>query len=266
MAILTGRAGDKLLKLSLLIFSGVFLLSFQILDHALKRTLRFIFALLALVGKINFFLAGTIVVGIFLMAFALAARLALASNKNYLVPPERLSFLNLADIASENLFGMTKSILGHDAPIYFPVVGGLFLFIFISNLFGLLPGFAPPTQNINTNLACGAFVFLYYNYQGFKATGWKYLLHFFGPVWYMAWLLLPIEIISHVVRPFTLALRLKGNMVGDHTVLSVFTNLVPYVVPVPFYFLGLLVCFIQSFIFVMLTMVYISLAKESDHH
>ncbi|MGZ3692807.1 MAG: F0F1 ATP synthase subunit A [Bdellovibrionota bacterium] len=217
-------------------------------------------------NQLEVHIAGTIVVGVFLMAFALAARLALAGNKNYLVPPERLTFLNLADIASENLYAMTKSILGHDAPIYFPVVGGLFLYIFISNLFGLLPGFSPPTQNINTNLACGAFVFLFYNYQGFKAAGWKYLLHFFGPVWYMAWLLLPIEIISHVVRPFTLALRLKGNMVGDHTVLSVFTNLVPYVVPVPFYFLGLLVCFIQSFIFVMLTMVYISLAKESDHH
>lgn len=210
--------------------------------------------------------AATIVVGLILMAFAVAARLALAGNKGYLVPPERLTFLNLADIAAENLYGVTKSILGKEAPIYFPVVGGLFLYIFISNLFGLLPGFSPPTDNINTNLACGIFVFLFYNYQGFKATGWKYLLHFFGPVWYMAWLLLPIEIISHVVRPFTLALRLKGNMVGDHTVLATFTNIAPYVVPVPFYFLGLLVCFIQSFIFVMLTMVYISLAKESDHH
>lgn len=224
------------------------------------------FQYIPVLNQLETHIAGTIVVGVILMVFAVAARLALAARKDYLVPAEKLTFLNFADIVSENLYSTTKSILGHDAPTYFPVVGGLFLYVLISNLFGLLPGFAPPTDNINTNLACGLFVFIFYNYQGFKAAGWKYILHFFGPVWYLAWLLLPVEIIAHVVRPFTLALRLRGNMVGDHTVLSVFTHLVPYVVPVPFYFLGLLVCFIQAFIFVMLTMVYISLAKESDHH
>lgn len=211
--------------------------------------------------------AGAIFIGIILMIFALAARLALAANKNYLVPPGRMSFLNFADIVSENLYKMTESVLGKDAPIYFPVVGGLFLYILLSNLIGLLPGVEPPSANINTNLACGVFVFLYYNFQGLKHGGLHYLKHFLGPVWYLAWLLLPIEIISHAVRPFTLALRLKGNMVGDHTVLSVFTGLAPggFVLPVPFYFLGLMVCVIQAYIFVMLTMVYVSLAKESDH-
>lgn len=210
--------------------------------------------------------AATIVVCGILVLFSLAARLSLARHKDYLVPPDRLSFLNFADIVSESLYGMTKSILGHDAPIYFPIMGGLFLYVLLSNLIGMFPGMEPPTANINTNLAVGVFVFLYYNYQGFKAAGISYLKHFFGPVWYLAWLLLPIEIISHFVRPFTLALRLKGNMVGDHSVIAAFTHLVPYGVPVPFYFLGLLVCFIQAFIFVMLTMVYVALAKETDHH
>lgn len=209
--------------------------------------------------------ASLIIAGV-LMVFAVAARFALARQSNYLVPPQKLNFLNFSDIVSENLYKLTHNILGHDAPIYFPVIGALFLFVFVSNLFGLLPGFSPPTDNVNTTLAVGAFVFLYYNYRGFKASGLSYLKHFLGPVWYMAWLLLPIEIISHTVRPFTLALRLKGNMSGDHTVLSVFTHMAPYVVPVPVYFLGLLVCFLQAFIFVMLTMVYISMAKESDHH
>src|SRR4051812_3930014 len=188
-------------------------------------------------------IAGAIVVALILAVFAVAARLALASQPNYLVPPEKLSFLNLADIISENLYKMTESVLGHDAPTYFPVMGGLFLYILLSNLIGLLPGMEPPSANINTNLACGIFVFLYYNYQGLKHGGLHYLKHFFGPVWYLAWLLLPIEIISHTVRPFTLALRLKGNMVGDHTVLSVFTGLAPggLILPVPFYFLGLMV-------------------------
>ena len=217
-------------------------------------------------GQLPPHVAGAIFVSGILVFFSLSARLALARHKDYLVPPDRLSFLHFADIVSESLYKFTESVLGHDAAEYFPVMGALFLYILVSNLIGLFPGFEPPTNNINTNLACGIFVFLYYNFHGFKASGFSYLKHFFGPVWYLSWLLLPIEIISHVVRPFTLSLRLYGNMVGDHTVLSVFTGLVPYVLPVPFYFLGLMVCAIQAFIFVLLTMVYVTLAKESDHH
>lgn len=211
-------------------------------------------------------IAAAIVVSVILCLFAVAARAALAANKNYLVPASRLSFLNFSDLVSENLYKLSQMVMGNHAHTYFPIVGTLFLFIFINNLLGLIPGLAPATDNVNTTLACGIFVFIYYNYQGFRASGLSYLKHFLGPVWYMAWLLLPIELISHFVRPFTLALRLKGNMAGDHTVLSVFTNMAPYVVPVPVYFLGLLVCFLQAFIFVMLTMVYISMAKETDHH
>jgi F-type H+-transporting ATPase subunit a len=210
--------------------------------------------------------ATALFVTVLLAIFAFAARLAIAGNKNYLVPPSRLSFLNFCDVVSENLYKLTQMVMGKHAHEYFAIVGSLFLFIFINNLLGLIPGVAPATDNVNTTLAAGAFVFLYYNYQGFRASGLSYLKHFLGPVWYMAWLLLPIELISHFVRPFTLALRLKGNMSGDHTVLSVFTQTAPYIVPVPVYFLGLLVCFLQAFIFVMLTMVYISMAKDSDHH
>lgn len=210
--------------------------------------------------------AAALVVTAILMVFSVLARLSLARQKDYLVPGEKMSLLNFSDIVSENLYKLTQSTLGHDASIYFPIVGALFLFIFINNLLGLIPGFSPATDNVNTTLACGVFVFLYYNYRGFKAGGLNYLKHFLGPVWYMAWLLLPIELISHTVRPFTLALRLKGNMSGDHTVLSSFTDMAPYLVPVPVYFLGLLVCFLQAFIFVMLTMVYVSMARDSDHH
>jgi F-type H+-transporting ATPase subunit a len=205
-------------------------------------------------------------ISILLCVFAVCARLSLARHKDYLVPPSRLSFLNFADVLSESLYKLTQMVLNHDAKEFLPVIGALFLYVFFNNLLGIFPGFSPATDNINTTLACGIFVFLYYNYRGFKASGWAYMKHFFGPVWYMAWLLLPIELISHFVRPFTLALRLKGNMAGDHTVLAEFTNMAPYLVPVPVYFLGLLVCFLQAFIFVMLSMVYISMAKESDHH
>ena len=212
--------------------------------------------------------AGSLLVVAVLMIFSLMARFSLAGNKNYLIPAPKLSFLGFCDIVSESLYKLTKNILGHDAPLYFPVVGALFLYIFVCNILGILPGFSPPTDNVNTTLACGVFVFIYYNYRGFRAAGISYIKHFFGPVWYMAWLLLPIEIISHSVRPFTLALRLKGNMAGDHTVLAVFTDMAPFglFIPVPIYFLGLLVCFLQAFIFVMLTMVYVSMARDSDHH
>lgn len=210
--------------------------------------------------------AGALFVCVLLMLFSLIARMALARQPDYLVPPGRLSFLNFSDIVSESLYKITQSVLGRDAATYFPVIGALFLFILMSNLIGLIPGLTPPTDNVNTTLAAGLFVFLYYNYVGLRTSGLSYLKHFLGPVWYMAWLLLPIEIISHSVRPFTLALRLRGNMAGDHEVLSVFTHLSPYLVPVPVYFLGLLVCFLQAFIFCMLSMVYISMAKEADHH
>ncbi len=212
--------------------------------------------------------AGAIFVSLLLGIFALAARAALAGHQNYLVPSDRFTFLNFADMLAEGLYGLTKSILGHEAAKYFPIMGALFLYVLISNLIGLFPGMEPPSSNINTNLALGVFVFLYYNYQGVKSAGLSYFKHFLGPVWYLAWLMLPIEIISHVARPLTLALRLKGNMVGDHTVLNIFTHLAPWGLglPVPFYFLGLMVCVIQAYIFVLLTMVYVSLAKESEHH
>lgn len=211
-------------------------------------------------------IAAAIFVSGILCVFAVFARASLSRHKDYLVPPSRLSFLNFADVISESLYKLTQMVLGHDAKEFFPVIGALFLYIFVNNILGLFPGFTPATDNVNTTLACGIFVFIYYNYRGFRASGFAYLKHFFGPVWYMAWLLLPIEIISHVVRPFTLGLRLMGNMSGDHAVLAAFTHMAPYLVPVPVYFLGLLVCFLQAFIFVMLTMVYISMAKATDHH
>ena len=210
--------------------------------------------------------AGSLLVAAILVIFSIFARIALKRQGNALVPPKQLSFFHFCDIVVEGIYKMSENTLGEDTEFYLPIIGTLFLYIFLSNLLGLLPGFSPPTDNVNTNLACGVFVYVYYNYRGFRAAGIGYLKHFLGPVWYMAWLLLPIEFISHAVRPFTLALRLKGNMTGDHTVLSVFTSLSPYVVPVPAYFLGLLTCFLQAFIFVMLTMVYIAMARDSDHH
>lgn len=183
-----------------------------------------------------------------------------------LIPESRMTFRNFFEIVAESLYSLTESVIGHhDAPIYFPVIGTLFVFIFVSNLMGLIPGLLPPTDNLNTTLALGAFVFIFYNWAGLKANGLAYLKHFLGPVLWMAPLMLVIELASHVFRPLSLALRLRGNIMGDHVVLGVFSGLVPYILPVIFYGLGVFVAFIQAFVFCLMTMVYISLSTAHDH-
>lgn len=191
---------------------------------------------------------------------------SLQATGGSLVPEDKMTVRNFFEIVAENLFKLTQSVIGeHDAPTYFPIVGTLFVFIFSCNLLGLIPGFLPPTDNLNTTLALGTFVFLYYNYAGFKAHGPAYLKHFMGPVIGLAPLMLVIEIVSHVFRPIALALRLRGNIMGDHIVLGIFSDLVPYLLPVVFYGLGVFVAFVQAFVFCLMTMVYISMSIAHDH-
>lgn len=212
----------------------------------------------------------TIVVGVVLIIATLLARSQLLSvmktSQGGLVPESKLTYRNFFEIIAESLFNLTESVIGPaEAPIYFPVIGALFIFIVFSNLIGLIPGLLPPTDNLNTTLALGMFVFVYYNYEGFKAHGIGYLKQFLGPVLWLAPLMCIIEVASHVFRPLSLALRLRGNIMGDHIVLGVFSSLVPYLLPIVFYGLGVFVAFIQAFVFCLMTMVYISLSTSHDH-
>ena len=120
---------------------------------------------------------------------------------------------------------------------------------------------------MNTTLGLGVFVFIYFNYVGFKENGFAYIKHFAGPVWWLAPLIFPIEIVSTLFRPISLALRLRGNIMGDHVVVGIFNSITPYLIPTIFYGMGLFVCFLQAFVFCLLTMVYISLAQghEEEH-
>jgi len=207
-------------------------------------------------------------VGLVIATFIARTQLssAMKSAEGALIPEAKLSFRNFFEIIADSLFGLTKSVIGeHDAPIYFPIIGTLFVFIFTCNIVGLIPGLLPPTENLNTTLALGAFVFIYYNFAGFRAHGMAYLKHFLGPVLWLAPLLLIIEVVSHLFRPLSLALRLRGNIMGDHVVLAAFSSLAPYLVPVIFYGLGVFVAFIQAFVFCLMTMVYISLSTSHDH-
>ena len=209
-----------------------------------------------------------ILVAVLFVVGGIFYRSKISNAKNTIVPDNGISFRNIVEAVAQFIYNLARNIMGEEeAKRYYTVILLLFSFVFINNVIGLIPGFLPPTDNFNTTLALGTFVFLYYNYQGIKAQGLVgHIKHFMGPVWYLAFLIFPIEIISHFVRPLSLGLRLKGNMEGDHLVLSIFSGLVPYIVPIPFYVIGLFVCFMQAFVFTLLTMVYISLATAHHDH
>ena len=201
---------------------------------------------------------------------AIIARLQLAAAQKRedegLIPDSKLTFRNFFEIIAEKLYALSVTVMGkHGTEKYFPIVGALFVFFFASIFLGLIPGFLPPTDNLNTTLALGIFVFIYYNIVGLRENGFAYLKHFAGPIWWLAPLMLVVEIASHIFRPISLALRLRGNIMGDHIVLGIFNDLMPYLVPAIFYGIGLFVAFVQAFVFCLMTMVYISLSSAHEH-
>ena len=214
--------------------------------------------------------AMTLVVGLLLILTTFVARNQLLkvmkTSEGGLVPESKLTYRNFFEIIADALYQLTESVIGHhEAPIFFPVIGTLFVFILTANLIGVIPGLRPPTDNLNTTLALGLFVFVYYNYAGMKEHGLKYFKQFLGPILWLAPLMFVIELASHIFRPISLALRLRGNIMGDHIVLGVFSGLVPYLLPTIFLGLGVFVAFVQAFVFCLMTMVYISLSTSHDH-
>lgn len=209
-----------------------------------------------------------IVVFLVILAFSLLYRFSLKAVADDIVPDGRVSVKNVFQVAVESLLNLVKGVIPHHGEDYFPLIGAIFIYIFISNMLGLFPGFGPPSKNLSANLAVGLSVFVYYNVMGIKRTGLKaYIAHFLGPVWWMAPMLLVIELISHAIRPLSLSLRLFGNINGDHLVLEVFSGLVPVIVPVIFLAFGIFVSFIQAYVFTLLSTIYVSLAVTShDHH
>lgn len=182
------------------------------------------------------------------------------------IPTKKFSLVNLVEVMVEQLDSFTIGIIGErDGRKFSPLIATIFLFILFMNLLGNIPGMPAPTANININFGMSAFVFLVYNYYGFKEHGPGYIKQFMGPVWWLAPLMLVIEIISHLVRPASLAIRLFGNINGDHIAVSIFQNMTYLIIPVIFMGLGLFVAFIQALVFSMLSAVYIQLALSHDH-
>ena len=163
---------------------------------------------------------------------------------------------------------MIEGQVGHGAgDRYLAVIGAFALFIFTCNVMGLFTslGFNPPTSNPNVTFGLAGISFVMYNLVGIRKHGFGYVKHFLGPIWWLAPLFLVVELISHAARWLSLGLRLFGNMTGEHMVSGVFNNLVPLLVPLPIMALGLFAAVIQTFIFIMLTTVYIAGAEAEEH-
>ncbi len=233
-----------------------------------------------LFGDHTFF---AIVAALLLILFAIKARGALAKASDPVVPAAELGSRNIAELIVQLIVSQSDAIIGKVGRKYVPFYGTFFFFILISNLMGLLPGFAPPTGNLNTTIGLAVISFIGYNFIGLREQGVGYLKHFVGPMTslpgsslisklaFVPLLLISVgfffllELISHGFRPVSLALRLYGNMMGDHEVIGAFISLTKLVVPVVFYFMGTLVCLIQAFVFTLLSMIYVALAVSHGH-
>jgi F-type H+-transporting ATPase subunit a len=166
--------------------------------------------------------------------------------------------------------GMLEDIVGPHGLQYFPVVMTFAVLILVSNLMGFFPLFMTPTAAVSVTFALGLSSFLYYNYIGIKENGIvKHLAHLCGPIWWIAPLIFPIELISNFIRPFSLGIRLFGNMFADEQVMETISHLIPgityWIVPVLIMPLSLFVCFIQTFVFVLLSQLYLSEVSHAPH-
>lgn len=227
-----------------------------------------------------------------LVMVVLVVAAAAASRRPALVPRGLQNFM---EIVLEQFQELLDDVIGHGGRRYLPLVATLGLFILLSNLLGLVPGLVAPTANLNTTAACAVIVFFTYHWIGFRKQGAaRYLRHFMGPVLWLGPLMFVIELFSHLARPLSLSLRLFGNMTGGHILLAVifflmgldgligwaisgsaggavlggFGGLLMIAFTVGFLIpLKILVSFLQAFIFVMLTMLYIAGAvEEAEHH
>ena len=198
------------------------------------------------------------------MAMRFRGRLAAAADGG-VVPEAAVNVRSFFENFGGAILSMMTGIMGDkNARVYFPLIGSLGVFILVSNLMGMVPGLLPPTSNFNTTVACAVIVFCVTHVEGVRKNGIVYFKHFLGPVPWLIPLMLPLEIVSHLVRPFSLSVRLMCNMTADHILLSVFLGLVavPLLVPLPVMALGLLVCLVQTAVFCILSSVYVALAVE----
>ena len=207
------------------------------------------------------FVAHLILVAIIILAIAKMATKSLRAVPN--------GAQNVMEAYLGGAIAMGKDVIGEElARKYLPLVAAVGMFVFVSNVIGIIPGFESPTSNINVTLPLALLVFFYYNYEGIKKNGVvKYFAHFAGPVKVLAPLMFPIEIVSHISRIISLSFRLFGKIKGDDLFLWVLLMLVPFIAPLPAYLLLSFSAILQTFVFMILIYVYLAgaVAVDSEH-
>lgn len=208
--------------------------------------------------------ASLVVLLILFLASVVRSRIG---GDNALIPEDRLTLRTFTEVFLGYFYDLAKSIMDAErAKKYFPIIGGSALFVFFSNVLALIPGMPVATSSLGITAGCALVVFVMFNLYGLKEQGMGYLKHLMGPVWYLSWLIFPVEVISLCVRPITLAVRLMLNMAVDHLILGIFLSLVALLVPLPVMLLGCLVVLVQTLVFTLLTCIYIDLATAHEEH
>ena len=224
--------------------------------------------------EITHVIIGTIVVALLILGtFSYSRSVRKLSTEQALLPSPRLNVRAIFEGLADAVMGMLDGVMGEkNARKYLPFLGSFFIFILFSNLISLVPGFRAPTDTLKTNIALSVLVFFATHILGFKEHGIRYLEQFTGhlplksPLVILVPLMFVIEVISHLIRPAILAIRLMANMFADHAVVGVFFILVPLLVPVPLMLLGVFVSVVQALVFTLMSATYISLAVAHEEH
>jgi F-type H+-transporting ATPase subunit a len=223
----------------------------------------FLVKLFEMIGLGHFAHTGTHIIYSWFVMLLLIITGTIAAKGLTLVPSKMQNFFEILVGGIEDF--MVENI-GEEGRWFFPLAGTIFLYIFVSNLIGIVPGLFPPTANINTTLSCALVVFVFTHFIGIKYHGVKYIKHFLGPVWWLAPLIFIIELIGHFARILSLTFRLFGNMMGHEIVLSILFGLAGlFLAPLPIMGLGIFVAFVQAFVFFLLSIIYFSGAMEHAH-
>lgn len=199
----------------------------------------------------------------------IALFLAKMATRSLQVVPGALQ--NVFEALLDGILMMARDVIGEEkARKYLPLTGTIAILVFFSNAIGIIPGFESPTSSLNYTVTLALIVFVYYNFEGIRTHGFiKYFAHFAGPVKALAPLLFPIEIISHCSRVISLSFRLFGNIKGDDMFLLVMLMLAPWIAPLPAFVILTFMAFLQAFIFMILTYVFLAgavLAEEEAGH
>ncbi len=189
--------------------------------------------------------------------------MGLAARGVSMIPGKAQNFIELLVNGIEDFI---VDVAGEEGRRFFPVLATVFIYILVCNLFGLIPGFYPPTATVNTTASCALVVVPMTHIIGVMYHGPKYIKHFMGPIWWMSPIILPIELIGHTARVLSLSIRLFGNIAGHELVVGILFMLAGmFFAPLPIMALGIFVSLVQAFVFFLLSIMYFSGAMEHAH-